>query len=133
MKISCIKGANDTFAFLLLLFVGNVKAFVGRPQLRPRFDTMTTSNSAASSLLQLQSVPSNDDDGDGGALLLEQVLQVAILASKKAGDIILGNAGGAPVTERKANSRDLLTLIDPLCEKVRTCIGGCDRFCFCAV
>ena len=43
----------------------------------------------------------------------------AIAASKKAGDIIIGNAGGAAVTERKANSRDLLTLIDPLCEKVR--------------
>ena len=49
--------------------------------------------------------------------LIHQVLQVAILASKKAGDIIVGNAGGVEVTERKANSRDLLTLIDPLCEK----------------
>lgn len=28
----------------------------------------------------------------------------------------MGNASGAQVTERKANSRDLLTLIDPLCE-----------------
>jgi hypothetical protein len=50
--------------------------------------------------------------------ILHQILQVAIDASKKAGDIILGNAGGVEVTERKANSRDLLTLIDPLCEKV---------------
>jgi hypothetical protein len=50
---------------------------------------------------------------------LKQVLAVAIEASKKAGDIILGNAGGAEVTKSKANSRDLLTLIDPLCEKVR--------------
>jgi myo-inositol-1(or 4)-monophosphatase len=49
--------------------------------------------------------------------LLDEILQVAIDASKKAGDIIIGNAGGAEVTERKANSRDLLTLIDPLCEK----------------
>ncbi|KAG7353791.1 inositol monophosphatase/fructose-1,6-bisphosphatase family protein [Nitzschia inconspicua] len=49
--------------------------------------------------------------------LLDQVLAVAKEASKKAGDIILGNAGGAVVTERKANNRDLLTLIDPLCEK----------------
>lgn len=49
--------------------------------------------------------------------LLEQILQVAIDASRKAGDIILGNAGGAEVTNRKANSRDLLTMIDPLCEK----------------
>ena len=38
-------------------------------------------------------------------------------ASRKAGEIILGNAGGAEVTKCKANSRDLLTLIDPLCEK----------------
>jgi hypothetical protein len=53
--------------------------------------------------------------------LLDQVLEVAIEASKKAGEIILGNAGGSAVTERKANSRDLLTLIDPLCEKVRAC------------
>lgn len=50
---------------------------------------------------------------------LQQVLDVAIDASKKAGEIILGNAGGAEVTKSKANSRDLLTLIDPLCEKVR--------------
>lgn len=56
---------------------------------------------------------------------LEQVLDVAIAASKKAGEIILGNAGGAEVTERKANSRDLLTLIDPLCEKV----GVSEFFC----
>jgi hypothetical protein len=51
--------------------------------------------------------------------ILDRILEVAVDASKKAGDIILGNAGGAEVTERKANSRDLLTLIDPLCEKVR--------------
>jgi hypothetical protein len=50
---------------------------------------------------------------------LQQVLDVAIDASRKAGAIILGNAGGAEVTKSKANSRDLLTLIDPLCEKVR--------------
>jgi myo-inositol-1(or 4)-monophosphatase len=49
--------------------------------------------------------------------MLDRVLETAIIASKKAGDIILGNAGGAEVMERKANSRDLLTLVDPLCEK----------------
>ena len=49
--------------------------------------------------------------------LLDRILQTAIVASKKAGDIILGNAGGAEVASRKANSRDLLTLIDPMCEK----------------
>ena len=63
------------------------------------------------------SAPTNADQD--AEKLLEQILQVAVDASKKAGDIILGNAGGAEVTKSKANSRDLLTLIDPLCEKVR--------------
>ncbi len=49
---------------------------------------------------------------------LDSLLSVAITASKQAGEIILGNAGGAEVLKSKANSRDLLTLIDPLCEKV---------------
>ena len=49
--------------------------------------------------------------------ILDKIQDVAVDAAKKAGAIILGNAGGAEVTERKANSRDLLTLIDPLCEK----------------
>jgi len=48
---------------------------------------------------------------------LDSVLAVAIDASRAAGEIIIGNAGGAEVTERKANSRDLLTVVDPLCEK----------------
>ena len=50
---------------------------------------------------------------------LDKLLTVAIDASKQAGEIILGNSGGADVLKLKANSRDLLTLIDPLCEKVR--------------
>ena len=55
--------------------------------------------------------------------VLKRVLGVATEAAKKAGDIILGNDGGAEVSERKANSRDLLTLIDPLCEKtIRTTV-----------
>jgi myo-inositol-1(or 4)-monophosphatase len=54
---------------------------------------------------------------DNVSLVFDEVLEVAVDAAKKAGEIILGNAGGAEVTERKANSRDLLTLIDPLCEK----------------
>lgn len=54
---------------------------------------------------------------------LEKLLSVAIDASKKAGDIIIGNAGGAEVEKCKANTRDLLTLIDPLCEKtIRDCV-----------
>jgi myo-inositol-1(or 4)-monophosphatase len=48
--------------------------------------------------------------------LLDEVLIVAIRAAKKAGDIILGHADGAEVATSKANSRDLLTQIDSLCE-----------------
>jgi myo-inositol-1(or 4)-monophosphatase len=32
-------------------------------------------------------------------------------------EILIGDVGGAKVTERNVNSRDLLALIDPLCEK----------------
>lgn len=61
----------------------------------------------------------SDNNTNGGLSLeeLERLLQVAVEASKKAGDIIVGNAGGVKVEKTKANSRDLLTLIDPLCEK----------------
>uniref|UniRef100_A0A7S3LDA3 Inositol-1-monophosphatase n=1 Tax=Amphora coffeiformis TaxID=265554 RepID=A0A7S3LDA3_9STRA len=38
-------------------------------------------------------------------------------AGRKAGTIILQHAQGADVTKNKANARDLLTEIDPLCEK----------------
>jgi len=49
---------------------------------------------------------------------LNQILDVAVDAAKKAGYIIVGHGKGAAVEKCKANSRDLLTLIDPLCEKV---------------
>ena len=70
-----------------------------------------------------------DDDaaaapGVAVVLLLDEILQVAIDASKKAGAIILSHANGAAVTERKANYRDLLTLFDPICEQVRTVHGS---------
>ncbi len=58
------------------------------------------------------------------AALLDEILQVAVDASKKAGAIILGHASGAAVTERKANPRDLLTLMDPICEQVRQTVVG---------
>lgn len=48
---------------------------------------------------------------------LKSILSVATAAAKKAGEIIVSNAGGADVTKTKANPRDLLTMIDPLCEK----------------
>ena len=49
--------------------------------------------------------------------LLDEILQVAKDAGRKAGAIILQHAQGADVTKNKANARDLLTEIDPLCEK----------------
>jgi len=48
---------------------------------------------------------------------LQAILEVATDAAKKAGNIILSNSAGADVTKTKANPRDLLTMIDPLCEE----------------
>jgi myo-inositol-1(or 4)-monophosphatase len=84
---------------LLLLSTARVTSFVVSPPQSQPF-----------SLLRMAAATSDE--------MLDHVLETAIIASKKAGDIILGNAGGAEVMERKANSRDLLTLIDPLCEKI---------------
>lgn len=50
---------------------------------------------------------------------LKELLQVAVAASKKAGEIILKYTDGADVVETKSTSRDLLTTVDPQCEKVR--------------
>jgi myo-inositol-1(or 4)-monophosphatase len=49
---------------------------------------------------------------------LDKFLSVAIDASKKAGNIILDYKNGVEVSDIKANNRDLLTLVDPLCESV---------------
>ncbi|KAL3934953.1 MAG: hypothetical protein SGBAC_009430 [Bacillariaceae sp.] len=63
---------------------------------------------------------SNLDD-----VVLDSILQTAIDASKEAASIIRENAGGSTVVEKKSTSRDLLTLIDPLCEKaIREKIAG---------
>lgn len=53
-------------------------------------------------------------------LLIDQILGVAVDSSKKAGAIIRSNVigGGSDVIKRKANNRDLLTQIDPLCESI---------------
>ena len=48
---------------------------------------------------------------------LTQLLEVAVDAAKKAGAIIKEHDDGSKVERSKANSRDLLTIIDPLCEK----------------
>jgi hypothetical protein len=71
--------------------------------------TTTTSSQEGSD--SPSSLSSNDDE-------LDKILQVAIAASRKAGEIILQHANGADVVEKKSTSRDLLTLIDPICETV---------------
>ena len=47
---------------------------------------------------------------------LNLLLDAAIKASKEAGKIIVSNLDSAEVSKLKANPRDLLTEIDPLCE-----------------
>eukprot|EP00929_Paragymnodinium_shiwhaense_P073909 TRINITY_DN37780_c0_g1_i1.p1 TRINITY_DN37780_c0_g1~~TRINITY_DN37780_c0_g1_i1.p1 ORF type:complete len:344 (+),score=64.91 TRINITY_DN37780_c0_g1_i1:28-1032(+) len=59
---------------------------------------------------------------------LEAIREVAERAAKRAGELILQYRGGAEVTQRKANARDLLTEVDPLCEEairseIRTAFG----------
>ncbi|GFH58190.1 hypothetical protein CTEN210_14666 [Chaetoceros tenuissimus] len=49
---------------------------------------------------------------------LQSILDIATTAAKKAGEIIVQNSSGADVTKTKANSKDLLTMIDPMCEKI---------------
>lgn len=96
---------------VVLGLAGSCSALItSPPRTFPRSRTFHRTVSAA------ESTTENSIDND----VLDLVLQVAIDASKKAGDIIIGNSGGVEVMERKANSRDLLTLIDPLCEKVRS-------------
>jgi hypothetical protein len=46
------------------------------------------------------------------------LLAVAVKAAKRAGEIIVSHDKGAAVVNHKLNSRDLLTIVDPLCEKV---------------
>lgn len=48
---------------------------------------------------------------------LESILDTAQKAARNAGNIILSNSAGVDVKELKANSRDLLTKIDLLCEE----------------
>ncbi|CAB9527721.1 Inositol-1-monophosphatase [Seminavis robusta] len=60
------------------------------------------------------------DGGDGSNdndVLLDDILQVALTASAKAAGIIAIHSDGSDVVETKSTSRDLLTLIDPMCEK----------------
>jgi hypothetical protein len=113
-KILAAGRRSNRLSLLLLIFLvlNLAHSFAVRREYLP-FHRYKGSMSAASSQETSATAVSQEN------LLLDQVLEVAIEASKKAGAIIMGNAGGAEVTEWKANSRDLLTLIDPLCEKVR--------------
>lgn len=104
-----------TFAFLALIvsffFAPHVLAFAPthiRPA-PPRILSTPRANMSSSNNDSDTKLPSDET--------LDSLLDVATRASKLAGEIILGNAGGADVLKSKANSRDLLTLIDPLCEK----------------
>eukprot|EP00980_Cylindrotheca_fusiformis_P004499 scaffold961_cov122-Cylindrotheca_fusiformis.AAC.7 len=58
-----------------------------------------------------------EDHGFPDDSVIDEILQVAIEASKAAASIIKDNSDGSTVVEKKSTSRDLLTLIDPLCEK----------------
>ena len=120
-------------ALLLALFSSNLftaQAFF-LPYARPNYDYKIRSSSSpkrtaretlstpvVSSRSSMSSSANNESELPDDATLTS-LLDVAIRASKQAGEIILGNAGGADVLKSKANSRDLLTLVDPLCEKVR--------------
>jgi len=69
-------------------------------------------SSSSSSSVMASSIDFDD-------VMLNSLLEVAIKAAVLAGDIIVENTktGKTDVTKTKDSSRDLLTLIDPLCEK----------------
>jgi hypothetical protein len=77
---------------------------------------ISSSSSSSSSSVASSSVDVDIDNDE----FLNEILDVAINAAILAGDIILENTrtGKTDVTKTKDSSRDLLTLIDPLCEKV---------------
>ena len=95
-----------------------VKSRLPIQQQSTSFHIKTKSSTARQSMsssteLNSQSLPTDET--------LSSLQQIAIKASKLAGEIILGNADGADVLKTKDSTRDLLTLIDPLCEKVSCC------------
>lgn len=115
---------TDTFSiiisfFFLTLFFNSANSFTPSRSVRshiPRSTVRTVVYRRENSFF-MSSSNNNEEKGVPPLEELQAVLEVAVTASKKAGDIIIGNAGGAEVMKTKANSRDLLTLIDPLCEK----------------
>ena len=107
--VTMVHAASYCSSFLILILtISTARSFNIHSPLILQRSSKVSSNMVSDS--QASTTPVSDS-------MLDEVLSVAIESSRKAGDIILGNAGGAEVTERKANSRDLLTLIDPLCEK----------------
>ncbi|EJK58629.1 hypothetical protein THAOC_21233 [Thalassiosira oceanica] len=101
------------FISLALLLSGAAFAFV------PPFG-LTSTSGLTSSVLPMSSssaAVSCSETSLPPEETLDALLAVAIEASKLAGDIIIGNKSGAEVTKTKANPKDLLTEIDPLCEK----------------
>lgn len=111
--VSCYQSAAFVKAFSISLDTSTLHPSASAPARAARLEMATQPSTDAGT-------NSNIDAAAAGALsrdMLNQVLEVAKDASRRAGEIILGNAGGAEVTERKANSRDLLTLVDPLCER----------------
>ena len=130
MKIRCWLSltlsfySNKAWAFSTV-----AKAY--RQQARCNLPTLPSSNVLMSRLYAAKASPSTTiappavtgDVPQVAETLLDEILAVATDAAKKAGAIILENAQGADVSSNKANARDLLTQIDPLCEKtIRECV-----------
>jgi hypothetical protein len=109
---------NLPFIPLLLLLHFEILTPTAFTPLLARYPPIRRASSSSPQRSTPSFMASTADDSALSEEHLQSLLSVAIAASKKAGEIILGNAGGAEVMERKANSRDLLTLVDPLCEKV---------------
>jgi myo-inositol-1(or 4)-monophosphatase len=75
-------------------------------------------NPAVTGTATVFSSPSINDSDDEDAMIIDKILNVAIEASNKACDVIRQHSDGADVVSTKSTGRDLLTLIDQLCEKV---------------
>lgn len=88
-------------AFLLsfLLILSSGSAFVARSTLRDSTNKFGFARLSFDRSIGMKMSTETAADKE----TLEQVLDVAIDASKKAGEIIIGNAGGAEVTKCKAN------------------------------
>lgn len=96
-----------SLSLLFLLYTSTCWGFSGIPITR-QLDVVYPKGLAA-----VSSTSKTQPDED----MLNEILEVAIEASKRAGDIILQHKEGADVVELKSTSRDLLTLVDPLCEE----------------